>query len=187
MTAASPKTSPSALRSPLPPSITHSTRPSSASPRASRSCSSSVHTTAFSVEPRRNPSGTLPPPRVIPRPPSPPHHGAPDRALASASAGPPARPRLQTALVVARRHSGEQLLHHPGGQGISVAKRRHRGQRRFPADRLPHAGAAHLHPPTAEGELRRRRPPVMMGALELMPALGARQRHRLLAKQLVQR
>src|SRR5438034_193172 len=67
MTAASPRTSPSALRSPLPPSITHSTRPSSVSPRASRSCSSSVQTTAFSVEPSRKPSGTLPPSRVIPR------------------------------------------------------------------------------------------------------------------------
>src|SRR5207245_2197216 len=67
MTAASPQTPPRALRSPLPPSITHSTRPSSVSPRASRSCSSSVHTAAFSVEPRRNPSGILPPSRVIPR------------------------------------------------------------------------------------------------------------------------
>src|SRR5207244_12375314 len=52
---------------PLPPSITHSTRPSSVSPRASRSCSSSVHTTAFSVEPSRRPSGTLSPSRVIAR------------------------------------------------------------------------------------------------------------------------
>src|SRR5213593_1605965 len=66
MSAASPKTSPSALRSPLPPSITHSTRPASVSPRASRSCSSSVQSTAFSVEPSRRPSGTLPPSRVIP-------------------------------------------------------------------------------------------------------------------------
>src|SRR5438105_15459907 len=67
MTAASPKTSPSALRSPLPSSITHSTRPPSVSPRASRSCSSSVQTTALSVEPSRTPSGTLPPARVNPQ------------------------------------------------------------------------------------------------------------------------
>src|SRR6266567_31168 len=67
MTAASPKTSPSALRSPLPPSITHSTRPPSESPRASRSCNSSVQSTAFSVEPRRKPTGTLSPSRVIAR------------------------------------------------------------------------------------------------------------------------
>src|SRR5438876_10164902 len=43
-----------------------------------------------------------------------------------------------------------------------------------------------FHAPAPEGELRRRRPPAMMGALRLMPALWARQRHRLLAKQFVQ-
>src|SRR5437899_365879 len=216
MTAASPKTSPSALRSPLPPSITHSTRPSSVSPRASRSCSSSVQTTAFSVEPSRKPSGTLPPSRVIPRTtitvccatttpsmnsepvqtprevllqplPGPPHHGPTDGALATAPGGPPARPRLETAFVVAHRHPGEQLLHHPRGQRVPGAKHRDRGQRRFSAGPPPHAGAADLHAPAPEGELRRRRPPVMMGALRLMPTLGARQRHRLLAKQFVQR
>ena len=88
---------------------------------------------------------------------------------------------------MAHRYPGEELLHHPGGQGIAVAKGRHRGQRRFPADRLPHAGAAHLHAPPAEGELRRRRPPVMMGALRLMSALGPGQGDGLGAKQLVQR
>jgi cytochrome P460 len=129
-----------------------------------------------------------PPRQIFVQPlPSPPHHGSTDRTLATASAGPPARPRLQTALVVARRHSGKELLHHPGGQGISIAKGRHRGQRRFPADRLPHARAAHLHAPTPEGELRRCRPPVMMGALRLMPALGPGQGDGLGAKQLVQR
>jgi len=57
----------------------------------------------------------------------------------------------------------------------------------LPAGRLPHARAPHLHAPPAEGELRRRRAPVMMGARRVMPALGARQRHGLVAKQLVQR
>src|SRR5437879_2562431 len=220
MTAASPKTSPSALRSPLPPSITHSTRPSSVSPRASRSCSSSVQTTAFSVEPSRKPSGTLPPSRVIPRttiavwcatttpsmnsatissPSSRRARYSCSRCrvrrttvrltalLPTAPGGPPARPRLATAFVVAHRHPGEQLLHHPRGQRVPGAKRRDRGQRRFSAGPPPHAGAADLHAPAPEGELRRRRPPVMMGALRLMPTLGARQRHRLLAKQFVQR
>src|SRR5213592_82690 len=152
MTAASPRTSPSALRSPLPPSITHSTRPSSVSPRASRPCSSSVQTTAFSVEPRRKPSGTLPPSRVIPRTtitvcwatttpsmnsatepvqaahellvqplPGPPHHGPADSALTTAPGGPPARPGLETAFVVSRRHPREQLLHHPRGQQVPIA------------------------------------------------------------------
>src|SRR3989475_4194862 len=72
-------------------------------------------------------------------------------------------------------------------QRVPVAKRRHRGQRRFPAGRLPHAGAAHLHAPASEGELRRRRPPVMMGALRVMPALGPGQGHGLVAKQFIQR
>src|SRR3989449_5253123 len=54
---------------------------------------------------------------------------------------------------------------------------RSRGQRRFPAARRPHAGTAHLHAPPAEGELRRRRAPVMMGALGLMPAFGRSEEH----------
>src|SRR5213592_3295906 len=220
MTAASPRTSPSALRSPLPPSITHSTRPASVSPRASRSCSSSVHTTAFSVEPSRRPSGTLSPARVIARTTitvcwattTPSMNNATTssssrrRARCSCSrcrvrrttvrltvllllprVGRPLGPRLETAVVVAHRHPGQQLLHHPRGQRVPVAKRRDRRQRRFPTDRRPHAGAAHLHAPPAEGELRRRRAPVMMGARPVMPAFGARQRHGLFAKQLVQR
>src|SRR6266581_1330578 len=120
--------------------------------------------------------------------PGPPHHGPTDGALATAPGGAPARPRLETGLVLAHRHAGKQLLHHPRGQRVPAAKRRHRRQRRFPAaGRLPHAGARHLQAPAPERELRRRRPPVMMGALRLMPAFGARQRHSLLTKQLVQR
>src|SRR3989442_9807979 len=219
MTAASPRTSPSALRSPLPPSITHSTRPSSVSPRASRSCSSSVHTTAFYYEPSRRPSGPLLPSRVIARTPITVCRATTMPSMNSATTSSPSRRRvrcscsrcrvrrttvrltallllprvgrplgrLETAFVVAHRHPGEQLLHHPRGQRVPVAKRRDRRQRRFPADRRPHAGAAHLHAPPAEGELRCRRAPVMMGARPLMPAFGTSQRHGLLAKQLIQR
>jgi hypothetical protein len=53
MTARVPSTSSSALRTPLPPSITHSSRPSRRSPRVTRSWSNSEQIAAFSVEPRR--------------------------------------------------------------------------------------------------------------------------------------
>src|SRR6266567_1698824 len=220
MTAASPKTSPSALRSPLPPSITHSTRPSSVSPRESRSCSSSVQSTAFSVEPSRKPTGTLPPSRVIARATITVCPATTTPSMNSATTSSPSSRRVRyscsrcrvrrttvrlTALLLLlrlRRPPGgasrlasywrvdtpaSNCCIHPRGQRVPVAKRRHRGQRRFPAGHLPHAGAAHLQAPAPERELRRRRPPVMMGALHLMPALGARQRHGLLAKQFVQR
>src|SRR5437762_11729647 len=100
MTAASPRTSPSALRSPLPPSITHSTRPSSVSPRLSRSCSRSVQITAFSGITRE---GGKVPLRLAPgldgrqllleALPGPPHHCPTDGTLAALAAAPPAGPR----------------------------------------------------------------------------------------------
>src|SRR6266704_3246119 len=155
MIAALPKTSPSALRSPLPPSITHSTRPSSVSPAGEqvlqqlgthrgvlRGAQAQTQRDLATVardpqdddhrllghhdaihEQRHHLEPVQPPRQVLVQPlPSPPHDGPTDRTLATASGGPPARPRLQTALVVARRHPGEELLHHPGGQGISLAK-----------------------------------------------------------------
>ena len=103
--------------------------------------------------------------------PGPPYHGPTDGTLAAASGAPPARPRLETVLVVAHRHSGEQLLHHPRGQQIRVPKHRHRRQGRFPASRPPHPGPSDLDASAAERQLRGRRAPVMMRARDLMPAL----------------
>lgn len=50
----------------LAPSITQSRRPSTASPRASTSWRSWVHTAAFSVEPTLTPKGSFRPSRVTP-------------------------------------------------------------------------------------------------------------------------
>jgi hypothetical protein len=55
------------LRTPLPPSITHSSRSSRPSPRLTRSWRSSVQIAAFSVEPSRIPSGVLLPSTATPR------------------------------------------------------------------------------------------------------------------------
>src|SRR3989454_3259375 len=74
-----------------------------------------------------------------------------------------------------------------GVRGSGLENPRHRANGPSPAARRPQGGPAPRPAPPAEGELRRRRAPVMMGALGLMPAFGARQRHGLLAKQLVQR
>src|SRR2546427_522015 len=119
--------------------------------------------------------------------PGPAHHAPTDGALATAAGAPPARPRLEARVVLARRHPGEELLHHPRGQRVALPKPRHRGQRRFSATRAPDSRTRHLHPSTTERQLRRRRTPVVMRALRLLPPLGPGQRHGLLAKQLVER
>ena len=59
-------------------------------------------------EQRHHPEPVQPPRQVLVQPlPSPPHDGPTDRTLATAAGGPPARRRLQTAGVVARRHPGQ--------------------------------------------------------------------------------
>src|SRR2546425_12917503 len=61
-----------------------------------------VHEQRNHLEPVQTPREVL-----LPPPPGPPHHGPTDGALATAPGGPPARPRLETAFVVAHRHPGE--------------------------------------------------------------------------------
>src|SRR5206468_8314035 len=75
----------------------------------------------------------------------------------------------------------------PRGQRVALPKPRHRGQGRFPVGCPPYPGPSDLDAATAERQLRRRRAPVVMRALRLLPPLGPGQGDGLLAKQFVQR
>jgi len=142
-----PRTSPRALRSPC--HRRSRTAPAlEREPARKRSCSSSVQTTAFSVEPTASPADLAAVARdpqdddhrllghhdaVHEQPPPPRALQPPRKVLSRSAAGsrrttvrltallllpgsPPERPRLQTGFVLARRHPGEELLHHPRAQ-----------------------------------------------------------------------
>src|SRR5262249_22483835 len=179
-----------------------------------RSCSRSVQTTAFSVEPRRSPNGRLTPSRMRPNTTITvcPAITPPSRTSASTSRSSkrcsscPARltvsrcasARLTALLLVPRLGAlagpASSVLAYPRVEtparicaSTPFAPRRHRRQNRFLALTAAHARPLHLNPPASERQLRGRAAPMMMRPLGLVLALRPGQRFGLRREDELQR